>query len=64
MKQFLSATSFARLISKDPKTVISWIKNGHIPTARRIGKIFQIPHEEVEKAKTSDVYPPGVEWHE
>jgi hypothetical protein len=64
MKLFLSASSFARLISKDTKTVISWIKQGYIPGARRIGKIYQIPHEEIEKAKTLEVYPPGAGWHE
>jgi excisionase family DNA binding protein len=57
MKTHLSANAFARLIDKDPKTVLSWIKKGLIPGVKRIGKIYRIPHQEVEKAKTSTNYP-------
>lgn len=59
MKRYLSASAFAKLISKDPKTVISWIEKGYIPHVRRIGHRFQIPIEELEKAKTLPEYPPN-----
>lgn len=58
MKQFLSASTFAKLIAKSPKTIISWIDKGLIPTARRLGDRYQIPIEELEKAKTLPQYPP------
>ena len=58
MKQFLSASAFAKLIAKNPKTIISWIEKGLIPNVRRIGHQFQIPIEELEKAKTLSQYPP------
>ncbi|MBA3530312.1 MAG: helix-turn-helix domain-containing protein [Ardenticatenales bacterium] len=58
MKQYLSATAFARLIEKDPKTVITWIRKGLIPQAKRMGHTYRIPHEEVERAKTNSHYPP------
>jgi excisionase family DNA binding protein len=58
MKQFISASTFvARLLGKSPKTVISWIEKGWIPNVRRIGHHFQIPVEELEKAKTLTQYP-------
>ena len=62
MKQYLSATAFARLTGKDPKTVISWIEKEMIPNVQRMGNIYRIPHEEVEKAKLSDQYPPKEVW--
>jgi hypothetical protein len=58
MKLTLSASSFAKHIRKDPKTVINWINKGLIPNVRRIGNHFEIPIEEVEKAKTLPEYPP------
>jgi hypothetical protein len=64
MKRHLSATAFARLINKDPKTVIAWITRGLIPGAKRIGNIYQIPHEEVVKAKRLEQYPPGTQHPE
>ncbi|MCI0648009.1 MAG: helix-turn-helix domain-containing protein [Chloroflexi bacterium] len=62
MKQFLSATAFARLIDKDPKTIISWIKKGWIPGVQRLGHAYRIPHEELEKAKTREEYPEREVW--
>lgn len=62
MKQYLSATTFARMLGKDPKTIINWIRKGLIPTARRVGKIYRIPIEEVERAKTLKHYPPKDIW--
>jgi predicted site-specific integrase-resolvase len=59
MKKFLSASAFAKLIGKNPKTVINWIEKGLIPNVRRIGHRFQIPIEELEKAKTLPEYPPN-----
>jgi excisionase family DNA binding protein len=63
MKQFLSANAFARLIEKDPKTIISWIHKGRIPNVKRLGKTYQIPYTEVEKAKVSEQYPAKETWH-
>lgn len=57
MKGFVSASAFAKILGKDTKTIISWIKKGLIPSARRIGDRFQIPLEEIEKAKKSQNYP-------
>lgn len=62
MKSYLSATAFARLIQRDPKTVIAWVEKGLIPNVKRVGKIYQIPHEEVEKAKTLNKYPTEETW--
>lgn len=53
----ISASAFARQINKDTKTIISWINKGLIPNVRRLGHRFQIPIEEVEKAKTLPEYP-------
>ena len=58
MKQYLSASAFAKLINKHPRTIISWIDKGLIPNVRRLGHRFQIPLEELEKAKTLPEYPP------
>lgn len=58
MKRSLSASAFAKLIGKTPKTVTNWIARGLIPGVRRIGHRFQIPIEELEKAKTLPQYPP------
>ena len=54
---YVSASAFARHINKDTKTIISWIRKGLIPNVRRLGHRFQIPIEEVEKAKTLPEYP-------
>jgi predicted site-specific integrase-resolvase len=54
---YVSASAFARHLNKDTKTIISWIKKGLIPNVRRLGHRFQIPIEEVEKAKTHPEYP-------
>ena len=53
----ISASALARHLKKDTKTVIRWINKGLIPNVRRIGHRFQIPIEEVEKAKTLPQYP-------
>jgi hypothetical protein len=62
MKQFLSATAFARLIAKNPKTVIAWIQKGWIPNAQKLGHRYQIPLRELEKAKTLAEYPQKELW--
>jgi predicted site-specific integrase-resolvase len=62
MKHHLSASEFARMISKDTKTVTRWIERGLIPGARRVGTYYQIPLEEVEKAKLLKEYPPQEVW--
>jgi hypothetical protein len=58
MRQFLSANSFAKIIKKDPKTVINWINRGWIKNSKRVGKTYQIPVEEVQTFKDSEQYPP------
>ena len=58
MKQVVSASAFARTIGKDPKTIIHWIRKGLIPNVQKIGSRYQIPIEEIEKAKTLPEYPP------
>jgi hypothetical protein len=58
MKGFLTAASFARLIEKDPKTVVNWIKQNRIRNVKRVGRNYQIPIEEVGVFNKSDVYPP------
>lgn len=62
MKQFLSATAFARLIAKNPKTIIAWIQKGWIPGVRKLGNTYRIPQEELEKAQTLDEYPRKESW--
>jgi len=53
----ISASAFARHLNKDTKTITSWIRKGLIPNVRRLGHRFQIPIEELEKAKTYPEYP-------
>ena len=54
---YVSAAAFARHIDRDNKTVTNWIRKGLIPNVRRLGNRFQIPIEEIEKAKTLPEYP-------
>ena len=58
MKDFLSASAFARIVQKDKKTVIRWIAQGRIPRAKRVGHAFRIPASEVEVYKSAAQYPP------
>jgi|GEM_PF-5629807 len=58
MRQTLTANAFAKIIKKDPKTIIRWIENGWIPSAKRVGHRYQIPIEEVEVFNKVDNYPP------
>jgi predicted site-specific integrase-resolvase len=62
MKSSLSANEFARLIKRDPKTVIEWIKRGYIPGVKRIGHVYQIPAKEIEVYQSVSNYPPK-KWH-
>lgn len=61
MRQVVTAMGFAKLIGKDPRTVSRWAQKGRIP-ARKIGRVWNIPIEEVEKAKTLLEYPPKDLW--
>ncbi len=63
MKAFLSATEFARIVKKDPKTVISWVEKGWIPGAKRVGYYYQIPANQVYVYQNSHQYPPQ-QWRE
>ena len=58
MKPFLSAREFALYIKKDPKTVVSWIEQGHIPGVKRVGHRYQIPAKEIETYRKTTHYPP------
>lgn len=57
MRSFLTATEFARIIQKDKKTVIRWVKKNLIPGAKRVGHLYQIPIHEVEVFQNSPQYP-------
>jgi hypothetical protein len=61
MRQFLSANAFAKIIQKDPKTVIRWIEQGWIASAKRVGHRYQTPMDEVEVFNNTDTYPPRKE---
>jgi hypothetical protein len=58
MKSFISARGFARLVKRDNKTIVNWIKKGYIPGAKRIGHYYAVPIEEIEVYRTSPEYPP------
>ena len=58
MKEFLSASAFARIVGKDKKTVIRWIEQGRIPRAKRVGHAYRIPASEVEVYQQAAQYPP------
>ena len=62
MKTFLSATEFARIVKRDPKTVITWIRHGYVPGAKRVGNAYQIPAKEIEIYRRVSHYPPK-KWH-
>lgn len=62
MKSTLSATEFARIIKRDPKTVIGWIQRGYLPGAKRIGHTYQIPAKEIDVYHSVSNYPPR-KWH-
>jgi predicted site-specific integrase-resolvase len=62
MKSSLSANEFARLIKRDPKTIIEWIKRGYIPGVKRTGHVYQIPAKEIEVYQSVSNYPPK-KWH-
>ena len=57
MKSHYSARQFARLIGKNNRTITLWIKKGLIPGAKKVGNNYQIPVEELDRAKSLDVYP-------
>jgi excisionase family DNA binding protein len=57
MKDFLSASAFARIVQKDKKTVIRWIAQGRIPRAKRVGHAYRIPAGEVEVYQQATQYP-------
>lgn len=57
MRTAISATSFARIVGRDPKTVIRWIENGLIPGAKRVGDRYEIPATEIEVYQKSSIYP-------
>lgn len=57
MRTFLTASEFARIVQRDKKTVIRWVKKGAIAGAKRVGHIYQIPIEEVEVFQKADEYP-------
>ena len=61
MKKYLSATKFSKIIGKDPKTVISWVEQGLIPDAKRVGHFYQIPSKQIKVYQQSSVYP-NKEW--
>ena len=58
MKPYLSATEFARIVKRDPKTVITWVNQQLIPGAKRVGNVYQIPAKEIEVYQTTTHYPP------
>jgi hypothetical protein len=57
MKRFLSANEFARIIRRDPKTVIHWVEKGWIPGAKRVGHIYQIPSKQITTYQQAAEYP-------
>jgi hypothetical protein len=57
MRNVLSATEFARIVQKDKKTVIRWIQKSMIPGAKRVGRAYQIPIEQVEVYQNASEYP-------
>jgi hypothetical protein len=61
MKPYLSANEFARIVKRDTKTVIRWVKKGWIPGAKRVGYVYQIPSKQVDAYQQSVEYPPK-EW--
>jgi hypothetical protein len=58
MKQYLSATEFAKIVKRDPKTVISWVKQDLIPGSKRVGNVYQIPTKEIDIYQSESRYPP------
>lgn len=58
MKRFLSATEFARIVRRDPKTIIAWIHNNYIPGVKRVGHTYQIPTREIHVYQSVTRYPP------
>lgn len=62
MKTYLSANEFAKIVKRDPKTVISWIQSGFIPGSKRVGHTYQISAKEVEIYQSVTRYPPK-KWH-
>lgn len=58
MRKNVSANKLAEILDVAPNTVRGWIKKGLIPSARKRGKKWQIPLEEVELALNSKHYPP------
>ena len=57
MRSVLSATEFAHIVQKDKKTVIRWIQKQLIPGAKRVGRTYQIPIEQVEVYQNAFEYP-------
>jgi hypothetical protein len=57
MKRWMTATDFAKIIEKDPKTVILWIKSGWIPSAKKVGRLYRIPRGEISIYQDADEYP-------
>lgn len=57
MRNVLSASEFANIVQKDKKTVIRWIHKRLIPGAKRVGRVYQIPIEQVEVYKNAVEYP-------
>ena len=58
MKPHLNASQFARIVGKDPKTIIRWIEKGFIPNIKRLGREYQIPSSEITVYQNSPEYPP------
>jgi hypothetical protein len=58
MRSFLTATEFARIVQRDKKTVIRWVRKGLISGTKRVGHLYQIPIHEVEVFQKSIQYPP------
>ena len=57
MKTYYSARQFSRLIGKSNRTVTTWIEKGLIPGVKKMGRDYQIPSEELDRARTLDTYP-------
>jgi len=57
MKSYYSARQFARLIGKNNRTVTLWIKKGLIPGVKKLGRDYQIPNKELDKARNLETYP-------
>ena len=58
MRKFFTAAEFARIIGKDPKTVVNWVRKDRIPGVKKVGKVYQIPLREVETYQNATEYPP------